>query len=167
LVVFASFALGQAPEVRSNYEHLEALDSLTGTWSVDLVEPKQNAASDVGRVVHEWILNKNVHQRHGYVKQNGKEILFDTGLAFWDESTKQIQFVSCGLMGQHSQGVLEGDGNKLTAMGSGANEEGKQTSFIAVFTIVDADTVTWEIHSYVEGQKKEPMVLKLNRVKQG
>lgn len=171
-VALSGSAFAAQPEQPN--EHLKGFGPFIGTWRYEGPSPEEvpgfveKGSKCMVQFSWRWILDKNAVMQDLLVEFEGNKQVSQKELVGWNAADKKIVSGGMNSLGIMQLGTIQVDpqAKKLTLETEGVNAEGGKTSGKAVFTKVDADTLTFErlelTGSIVEGPSP---VYTLKRVK--
>lgn len=170
--VLSGVVLGAQPEQPD--QHLKDLGPFIGTWRYEGPSPEavagfvEKGTPCTIQFSWRWILGKKAVMQDLLVKFEGNKQISQKEMIGWNAADKKIVSGGMNSLGIMQLGTIQVDpqARTLTLETKGVNAEGGTTSGKAVFTKVDADTLTFErlelTGSIVEGPSP---VYTLKRVK--
>ncbi len=136
----------------SNYERLEGLEWLIGTWRHAAKGVEEESTESTFRwtdkknfIVHDFVSKLN-NQPH----MQGKEVIA------WDPRTKQIRSWLFESDGAIIEGVWQKNGKRWVVQMSGVLGDGTEVSAVDILTPVDADTLRFEATDRIRAGQKVP-----------
>jgi hypothetical protein len=167
LLITTSLVLGQAQEPPSNFEHLKALDCLTGTWITEGIPKAGEEPFDV-LMSFEWILNKNVQLLIGSIRSGDGEVTeIVRRTRMWDTASKQIKSMSVNSTGGHKFSTITIRDEQIIDKATGVNGEGETVSSTTVYRNVKDDSciIDWKDRKKDGERLEDFMDLECKRVK--
>ena len=155
LLITASLVLGQAEKPQSNFEHLKALDSVTGEW-IGTVQTEDGSEPIEVLLSYEWVLNKNVQLGVLSIKRDDEKIEALRVMRVWDAATKQIKVFVVSFEGAHSHGTATVKDNQHVQKTVGVDSEGKKLSDTLVFKEIEDDSFTVIATDRKKGDERLP-----------
>ncbi len=145
-----------AQEGLSRSEHLERLSWLVGEW----------ISEDEESVVHtecNWSDDGNYLLRQFTVRIAGDDVMSGVQRLGWDPVRKQIRSWTFDSQGGFVQGNWKQNNNQWIVVSNGVNSDGETASGTAIYTIIDAEMITWQYRNLVVGNEIrediEPIVM--------
>ncbi len=133
-------------EEGSRQEQLAQLSWLVGEW----------VNEDRESVVHtdcDWSVDGNFLLRRFTVETYDGRTLDGVQRIGWDAKEKKLPSWTFDSEGGHLTGEWTRDGSRWLLINSGVNAEGKAVSGTAVYTVIDAEMVTWQLQNVVVGKE--------------
>jgi uncharacterized protein (TIGR02246 family) len=145
----------------SNYEHLNGLEGLIGSWA------EEGGAGETARITFSWAENQNFVT--ATFATTFKNISAGGGTQWigWDPAAKTVRSWSFHSNGGFGEGTWARDGKAWTIKTAAVLPDGKKATATDVVTLVDADTITFQARDRMLDGKPMPDVkeVKLKRVK--
>ncbi|MBT6156314.1 MAG: nuclear transport factor 2 family protein [Planctomycetaceae bacterium] len=127
-------------------EHLSQLAWLVGDW----------VSEDPSSVVHttcKWSDDGNFLLRRFTVKIQDKPVMNGVQRIGWDPLRREIRSWVFDSNGGHVEGTWKRNGDQWLVTSSGFNADGESASGVAVYTIFDAERITWQYRNLVIGNE--------------
>ncbi len=147
-------SFGQQAGERS--EQLNQLVWMTGDWT--------NEGGNL--VVHSscrWSDDGNYLLRQFNVLREGEPVMSGVQRIGWDPLRRQIRSWTFDSDGGFTEGTWVPNGNEWVVKSSGVTSEGEPASGTAVYTIIDAEMITWRFRDLIVGgdvrEDVEPVVM--------
>jgi uncharacterized protein (TIGR02246 family) len=148
------------PPPPSNYEHLQELEWLIGTW-ID--------ADEYATVKHEcnWTKNQNFLTRSFAVVAGDQVDMSGMQIIGWDPAAKQIRSWVFDSDGTFGEGTWTRKENRWLIQQVGTLADGKKSTAVNIITRIDDDSYTWRsVNREVEGEVL-PNVEEIRIVREG
>jgi uncharacterized protein (TIGR02246 family) len=127
----------ESPDVEQTQNHLKELAWLIGEW----VDSDENASVDT---TFRWTKNFSFISGSFTVSVKDRISLEGTQVIGWDPATKQIRSWIFDSSGSFGQGIWSHEGNRWTVKMSSILSTGEKASAVNIYTLVDANTFTWQ-----------------------
>ena len=132
----------------SNFEHLQSLDSLVGSWVDD--DPENGTT----RIEFEWTENRNFLLAHFSTTLRGEITSGGTAWIGWDASAKTVRSWMFQNDGGFGHGTWKKDGGSWVSANEATLPDGKKATLTNVVTRVDANTLKWDVKDHkLDGQE--------------
>lgn len=157
--LLASVREGRAVDP-SNYEHLRGLEWTIGEW-VDV-----ESSGQTGHVSFAWAPGDNFIVSTRTEDFKDQSLLRTTQWIGWDAAAKQVKSWSFQADGGTDQSTWTQDGTSWTVNTDSVLASGAKVSSTSVITLVDQDTITWQMKDQKVNGKEVPDsgVVKMKRV---
>jgi len=136
----------RTPEKATRGEQLSQLSWLVGEW----------VSEDSASVVHSncrWSDDGNYLLRRFSIETEKGASLNGVQRIGWDPVRRQIRSWVFDSSGGYVEGVWKRNGNQWLVTSSGFNAQGETASGVAVYTVIDAERITWQYRSLVVGNE--------------
>ena len=121
----------------SNYEYLQELEWMVGTW----VDGDDNSKIET---TCDWTKNKNFMTRSFSVHLEGRLEMQGTQVIGWDASRQQVRSWLFDSAGGFGEAVWTRDGDKYIIKSSQVLQDGARASSINIITRIDNNSFTWQ-----------------------
>jgi uncharacterized protein (TIGR02246 family) len=125
------------PTVTSNYEHLQELEWIIGSW-ID-----QDEQSSVATTC-QWTSNQNFMTRFFSVRVRDRVELSGLQIVGWDPAAKRIRSWVFDSDGGFGEGVWTKKDTRWYIQSTGTLPDGSSTSSVNIMTYIDDNTFTWQ-----------------------
>jgi hypothetical protein len=147
LLLATSMIVGQAEVPTGNYEHLQQLEWIVGTWEAEIEAQEGGPGIEAGqkiqlRMENELQLQKNVISLAWTVRVEDFTLSAHQAMIGYDAANDRVVSGGFNSRGGYGYAVWSGEGPKWMADRTGAEGDGKKVSSVLVLTKVDADTFT-------------------------
>ena len=136
----------------SNYEHLQELEWLIGTWR----HAGEGSEAEATESTWRWTDKKNFIIHNFVAKLNNQPHMLGKEVVAWDPRTKQIKSWVFESDGGIIQGIWRKDGDRWVVEMSGVLGDGTEVSAVDVLTPVDDDTIRFESTNRIRGGQQGP-----------
>lgn len=145
----------------SNFEHLEDLEFLVGSWT------DENGKGEKAHVSYSWEFNQNFLVAHFAATLKDVQVAGGVQWIGWDPTARRIRAWTFDNNGGFSEGVWSKNGKTFTVEIHSVLRDGGKVSSTNVITRVDADHFTWQSTKRKVDGKDTPdsPVVKFKRVK--
>ena len=137
-------------------EHLDQLIWLVGDW---MNEDEESVVQTTCR----WSDDGNYLLRSFNIEREGESIMNGVQRIGWDPLRRQLRSWTFDSEGGFIEGTWLRNGNQWVVTSSGVSSDGEPATGTAVYTIVDAEMVTWQYRNLVIGTELrediEPVVM--------
>ncbi len=146
----------------SNYEHLNGLEGLLGSWAAEGAD-----GGEVARISFSWSENQNFIT--STFATSFKNVIVGAGTQWigWDPAAKNVRSWSFHTNGGFGEGTWKKDGKTWTVKSNAVLPDGKKATATEIITFIDGDTLTFQVNDRNVDGKAMPDVkeVKLKRVK--
>lgn len=149
----------EIPVVTSNYNHLQDLEWMIGTW-VD----RDDQASVV--TTCQWTANRNFITRMFSLTVRDRIAVSGMQLIGWDPASQQIRSWVFDSDGGFGEGVWSKKGDVWHIQTIGTAPDGSKSSSVNILTYVDDNTLTWQSVNRMAGGELLPNVNEVVVVRQ-
>ncbi|MCE9566972.1 MAG: SgcJ/EcaC family oxidoreductase [Planctomycetes bacterium] len=145
----------------SNHEHLKGLEAFVGSWASD------HDAGEVARVSFGWTENQNFMTSTFATTFKNVTVGGGTQWIGWDPANKAVRSWSFHANGGFGEGIWSRQQNTWIIKTTATLPDGKKATATDIFTLVDADIITFQAKERTVDGKPLPDVkeVKLKRVK--
>jgi len=146
----------------SNYEHLNGLEGLLGSWAAEGAD-----GGEVARISFAWSENQNFITSTFATTFKNVTVGAATQWIGWDPAAKNVRSWSFHNNGGFGEGTWKTDGKTWTVKTNAVLPDGKKASSTEIITFIDADTVGFQAKDRTVDGKAIPDVkeIKLKRIK--
>jgi uncharacterized protein (TIGR02246 family) len=146
----------------SNYEHLNGLEALLGSWAAEGTD-----GGEVARISFAWSENQNFIT--STFATTFKNVIVGAGTQWigWDPAAKTVRSWSFHNNGGFGDGTWKQDGKTWTIKTAAVLPDGKKATATEVINFVDVDTVSFQVKDRIVDGKALPDIkeFKVKRVK--
>ncbi|QDU47363.1 SnoaL-like domain protein [Symmachiella dynata] len=162
------------PLYRNKYVAIHKKDK-DGTWRINTLKdlPREEASRQEQLAQLSWLIGEWVNEDRDSVVHTDCEFSEDGNFLLrrftvetydgrtldglqrigWDGDQKKLRSWTFDSEGGYLTGEWTRDGNRWLLINSGVNADGKAVSGTAVYTVIDAEMVTWQLQNIVVGKE--------------